>query len=96
MGRKSWDKLSKEEQAMVMDAASEAKRFKRDQLALLERQWLEASKKAGMQVNEVSLAERERMAVRLKPVIDRQNEKVGEDFARQFYAETKKQRVAAK
>lgn len=96
MGRKSWDKLSKDEQAMVVAAAVEAKQFKRQQLAELEKQWLETVKKAGMQVNEVSLAERERMAVRLKPVIDRQNERVGEDFARQFYAETKKQRVAAK
>jgi len=96
MGRKSWDKLSKDDQALVMAAATEAKQFKRQQLALLEKQWLEGARKAGMLVNEVSLAERERMAERLKPVIDRQNERVGEDFARQFYAETRKQRVAAK
>ncbi|VTU38323.1 Extracytoplasmic solute receptor protein YiaO [Variovorax sp. PBL-H6] len=96
MGRKSWDKLSKDEQAMVMSAAGEAKAFKRQQLATLEKQWLESVKKVGMQVNEVTLAERERMAARLKPVIDRQNERVGDEFARQFYAETAKQRVATK
>ena len=96
MSRKTWDRLSKDEQAMVTAAAAEAKQFKRQQLAALEKQWLEQVKKAGMQVNEVPLAERERMAVRLKPVIERQNERVGEDFARQFYAETQKQRLAAK
>ena len=42
--------------------------------------------------------QRQRMAVQLKPVIDRQNERVGEDFAKQFYAEVQKLRtgVAAK
>jgi hypothetical protein len=47
-----------------------------------------------MQVNDVSLPERQRMAVQLKPVIDRQNERVGEEFANQFYAEVQRVRAA--
>ena len=95
MGRKSWDRLSKDEQAMVMAAAGEAKAWKRANLGAMEAAMLETVKKAGMQVNEVGLAERQRMAAQLKPVIDRQNERVGEDFARAFYVETEKVRAAA-
>jgi hypothetical protein len=36
------------------------------------------------------------MAAQLKPVIDRQNERVGEDFAQRFYAEVQRVRGAAK
>lgn len=96
MGRKTWDKLSKEEQSQVLAAANEAKLFKRQKLAELEKQWLDQVTKAGMNVNIVPLPERQRMAVRLKPVIERQNERVGESFAHQFYAEMQKQRPAAK
>jgi len=86
MGRKTWDRLLKDEQATVMAAADEAKAWKRQTLKTMEAQMLATVKKAGMQVNDVSLAERQRMAAQLKPVIDRQNEKVGEDFAHRFYA----------
>lgn len=95
MGRKSWDKLSKDEQALVVAAANEAKAWKRQQLKSMEADMLATVKKGGMQVNDVSLAERQRMAVQLKPVIDRQNERVGEDFAKAFYAEVLKARAAA-
>jgi TRAP-type C4-dicarboxylate transport system substrate-binding protein len=92
MGRKTWDKLSKEDQAIVLAAANEAKLWKRRELPHMEAGMLETVKKAGMQVNDVSLPERQRMAAQLKPVIDRQNERVGEDFAKQFYAEVQKVR----
>lgn len=94
IGRKSWEKLSKDEQAVVIAAANEAKVWKRQQLKSMEAGMLDTVKKAGMQVNEVSLAERQRMAKQLKPVIDRQTERVGEDFGRQFYAEVQKVRGA--
>ncbi len=88
IGRKTWERLSKEEQSAVLAAADEAKRWKRESLKDLEAQMLDTVKKGGMQVNDVSLAERQRMAERLKPVIERQNERVGDEFAGQFYAET--------
>lgn len=96
MGRKTWDRLSREEQAMVVAAANDAKQWKRQGLAGIQAGMLDMVKKAGMQVNDVSLAERQRMALQLKPVIDRQNERVGEEFARQFYAEVQRIRAAAK
>ena len=88
IGRKTWERLTKDEQSAVLAAADEAKRWKRESLKDLEAQMLDTVKKGGMQVNDVSLAERQRMAERLKPVIERQNERVGDEFARQFYAET--------
>jgi tripartite ATP-independent transporter DctP family solute receptor len=94
IGRKSWDKLGKDEQATVMAAANEAKQWKRQALKTMEGAMLETVRKAGVQVNDVSLAERQRMAVQLKPVIDRQNERVGEDFAKAFYADVQKVRAA--
>ena len=96
MGRKSWDKLSKADQATVTAAATEAKQWKRQQLKTMEGGMLNVVKAAGVQVNDVSLAERQRMAAQLKPVIDRQNERVGEDFAQRFYAEVQRVRGAAK
>jgi TRAP-type transport system periplasmic protein len=92
MGRKSWEKLSKDDQKLVMDAATEAKLWKRQALKQMEGSMLATVKKAGMVVNDVSLAERQRMAAQLKPVIDRQNERVGEDFAKAFYAEVQRVR----
>lgn len=96
MGRKTWDRLNKADQATVQAAAQEAKFWKRQQLAAMEAAWTETVKKAGMVVNAMSLAERQRMAERLKPVVDRQNERVGEEFAKQFYAEVAKLRSAKK
>ena len=96
MGRKTWDKLSKEDQAAVMAAATEAKQWKRANLPRMEAAMLDTVKQAGMVVNDVSLAERQRMAAQLKPVIDRQNERVGEDFAQKFYADVQKLRVASR
>lgn len=94
MGRKTWERLSKEEQAQVTAAANDAKQWKRQNLQGIEAGMVELVRKAGMQVNEVSLAERQRMAAQLKPVIDRQNERVGEAFAAQFYAEVQRVRSA--
>jgi tripartite ATP-independent transporter DctP family solute receptor len=92
IGRKSWEKLSKADQATVVAAATEAKQWKRQALKTMEASMLDTVKKAGVQVNDVSLAERQRIAVQLKPVIDRQNERVGEDFAQRFYAEVQRVR----
>ncbi|MCX7247823.1 MAG: DctP family TRAP transporter solute-binding subunit [Burkholderiales bacterium] len=94
MGRKTWDRLSKDEQVTVMVAANEAKVWRRQNFKTIEGQMFDTVKAAGMQINEVSLGERQRMATQLKPVIDRQNERVGEDFARQFYAEVVRVRNA--
>lgn len=96
MGRKTWDRLSRADQALIMAAANEAKQWKRANFQSMEAGMLDVVKKAGMQVNDVPLAERQRMAVQLKPVIDRQNERVGEDFAAKFHAEVQRVRAAAK
>ena len=94
MGRKTWERLSKDEQGLVVTAANEAKAWKRQNFKAIEGQMFDTVKAAGMQINDVSLGERQRMATQLKPVIDRQNERVGEDFARQFYAEVVRVRNA--
>lgn len=94
MGRKTWERLSKDQQAIVMAAANEAKAWRRQNFKAIEGQMFDTVKAAGMLINEVSLAERQRMATQLKPVIDHQNERVGEDFARQFYAEVVRVRNA--
>jgi tripartite ATP-independent transporter DctP family solute receptor len=93
ISRKTWDRLSKDEQAMVSAAATEAIAFKRQSLGKFETQMLETVRKAGMVVNEVPLAERQRMAAQLQPVIERQKERAGEEFSRQFYAEVERVRA---
>lgn len=96
IGRKAWERLNKADQAIVQAAAQEAKIWKRQQLTAMEAGWTETVKKAGMVVNAMSLPERQRMAERLKPVVDRQNERVGDAFAKDFYAEVAKLRGAKK
>lgn len=53
---------------------------------------LEALKKAGMQINDIAPAERERMKEKAKPVIDKYSKDIGEPLVKEVYAEIDKAR----
>ena len=92
ISRKSWDKLTKDEQAILLAAAKEAQAYQRkvsrdaQDVAL-------ANLKKTMQYDELPAAEVARIRAKLKPVIDKYSANVGSDFAKQVYAEIDKVRA---
>jgi tripartite ATP-independent transporter DctP family solute receptor len=69
--KKVWDALSADEKKAVQDAASEAAKYQRQVNRDKAASDLEALKKAGMQVTELSAAEQNKLRDRLKPVVDK-------------------------
>jgi tripartite ATP-independent transporter DctP family solute receptor len=69
--KKVWDALSADEKKAVQDAASEAAKYQRQVNRDKAASDLEALKKAGMQVTELSAAEQNKLRDKLKPVVDK-------------------------
>jgi TRAP-type transport system periplasmic protein len=67
--KKVWDTLSADEKKILQDAAVEAGRFQRQVNREAAAGQLDALKKAGMQVTELSPAEQAKLRARLEPVI---------------------------
>lgn len=92
VSKKLWDTLSAAEKKIFTDAAGEATAFQR-QLSRGQADAAQADlKKAGMEVNEVSPAEIQRMRDKVKPVIAKHTEKIGDDIVKELYAEIAKVR----
>ena len=93
ISKKTWDRLNKDEQQILLDAAKESavyqRKFSRDaQDASL------ATLKKTMEYTELPPAEIAKIRAKLKPVIDKYSNNVGADFAKQVYAEVDKVRAA--
>jgi TRAP-type C4-dicarboxylate transport system substrate-binding protein len=91
VSKKTWDRLNKDEQQVLLDAAKESavfqRKFSRDaQAAAL------ATLKQKMEYTELPPAELAKIRTKLKPVIDKFSAQVGADFAKQVYAEIDKLR----
>jgi tripartite ATP-independent transporter DctP family solute receptor len=91
ISKKTWDRLNKDEQQVLMSAAKEAeayqRKFSRDaqDVAL-------ANLKKTMEYTELPPAETAKIRTKLKPVIDKYSATVGADFAKQVYSEIDKVR----
>lgn len=93
MSKKTWDRLNKDEQQVLLDAAKESavyqRKFSRDaQDASL------ANLRKTMEYTELPPAEIAKVRAKLKPVIDKYSAQVGADFAKQVYSEVDKVRAA--
>ncbi|HYQ99878.1 MAG TPA: TRAP transporter substrate-binding protein [Casimicrobiaceae bacterium] len=91
ISKKTWDRLNKDEQQILLDAARESaafqRKFSRDaQAASL------ANLKKTMEYTELPPAEIAKIRTKLKPVIDKFSAQVGADFAKQVYGEIDKVR----
>lgn len=91
ISKKSWDKLSKDEQKIIQDSANEARDFQRSASRAQEAKTAEEIKKTS-QVNEVPPAEIAKMRDKVKPVVDKFTKDVGEAFVKEAYAEIDKVR----
>ena len=93
ISKKTWDRLNKDEQDVLLAAAKEAQVYQRkvsrdaQDVAL-------ANLKKTMEYSELPPAEIAKIRTKLKPVIDKFSANVGADFAKQVYAEIDKVRAA--
>ena len=83
--KKFWDGLNAADQATLRAAAIEATAFERQTSRELNSKLRAELVRLGMQVDDVSDAERQRMAAKLQPVIAKHAAAVGEDVTRQFH-----------
>jgi len=94
VSKKLWDQLSPDEKKIMTDAAAEATVYQRQVSQSQAEGALADLKKSGMQVTEFSPAEMQRLRDKVKPVIEKNSAKVGEDAVKEVYAELAKLRGA--
>lgn len=85
----SWDKLTNDEQDIILSAAKEAQQFQRKLARISSGDSLTNLKKT-MSVNTLSPAELTSIRTKLKPVIDKYSEMVGPSLVNSLYAELDK------
>jgi len=83
--KKFWDKLSAADKALMQEASREATLYQRQTSRELNGKARAELGKAGMQINDVSDAERQRMREKLQPVIAKHQAAVGEETAKAFF-----------
>lgn len=91
VSKKTWDRLNKEEQDIVMAAAKESALYQRKVSRDAQDSAL-ANLRKTMEYTELPPAEVAKIRTKLKPVIDKYSASVGADFAKQVYTELDKVR----
>ena len=71
MSKKFWDSLNPAEQKIITEAAAESTVYQRQQARLQDVTALDAVKKGGMQVTELSAAELAKFREKMKPVLEK-------------------------
>lgn len=84
--KKFWDRLSDADKALMQEAAREATLYQRQASRDLNAKARDALVKEGMQVNEISDAERQHMREKLQSVVAKYQKIVGEETANEFFA----------
>ena len=93
--KKTWDKLSPAEQKILKDSAVEAAVWQRKVARDEATKVLDAAKKAGMTIHELSAADVAALREAAKPVLAKHAKLIGEDFVNEVNAELAKMRSAA-
>ena len=78
ISKKYWDTLSADEKKIISDAAVEAAKYERQQARDQATTALDSIKKSGVQVTELSAAEMAKLRDRMKPVIEKHGNAIGE------------------
>ncbi|MGC3964217.1 MAG: TRAP transporter substrate-binding protein [Rhodocyclaceae bacterium] len=92
ISKKLWDQLNADERKIIVDAANEATAFQRKLSRDSDQAAIDALKKNGMQVNEVSAAEMARFRDKVKPVVAKAAQNIGEATVSELNAEIAKAR----
>lgn len=91
MSKKTWDKLNKEEQDVIMSAAQESATYQRKISRDAQERSL-ASIRKSMEVFELPPEEIARIRENLKPIVDKHSAGVGQEFAKFVFSEFEKLR----
>ena len=92
VGKKLWDDLSPQEQAILREAAIEARDHQRKVSREMEKTAVDELKRDGMEVTELPAAEVEKMRERVRPVIQKHKQEIGAEFVDAMYAAVAKVR----
>jgi tripartite ATP-independent transporter DctP family solute receptor len=92
ISKKTWDRLNKDEQQILLDAAKESQVYQR-QVSRDAQDTALAVLKTKMEYNELPPAEIAKIRTKLKPVIEKYSANVGADFSKQVFAEIEKVRA---
>ncbi|WP_096200524.1 TRAP transporter substrate-binding protein [Bacillus sp. FJAT-45350] len=88
-----WDKLTEQERSIVQEAANEASLYQREVNRAMEEETIEYLTKDNLiEVNELSLEEREKMQELTQPIVDKYSKEIGEDLVNEFIEEINKLR----
>ena len=90
--KKTWDKMSEDEHRILQEAATEATAYERKVSRETNVAALEKLKKDGMTVTEFPASETARMREKLKPVVDKYAQEIGEPLMKEMLAEIDKVR----
>jgi tripartite ATP-independent transporter DctP family solute receptor len=93
ISKKTWDRLNKDEQQILLDAAKESAVYQRQLSRDAQAKALEVLK-TKMEYSELPPAEIAKLRTKLKPVIEKYSANVGPDFSKQVFAEIEKVRAA--
>lgn len=96
MSKKFWDRLTPDEQKIIVEAANETKDYQRATMRAYETKALEELKAKGMQVTTLTEAEMTKMNEKLKPVWTKFSKEFGEQAANDLLADVKKVRSQKK
>ena len=91
ISKKTWDRLNKQEQDILVAAAKESQAYQR-QVSREAQDKALASLRTKMEYNDLPAAEVAKIRIKLKPVLDKYSANVGQDFAKQVFAEIDKVR----
>ncbi|MFT4171172.1 MAG: TRAP transporter substrate-binding protein [Rhodocyclaceae bacterium] len=92
VSKKLWDQLSPEERKIIQDAATEATAYQRKLSRDSDQAAIDALRKNGMQINEVSAAEMARFRDKVKPVVAKAAQTIGEATVNELNTEITKAR----
>jgi TRAP-type transport system periplasmic protein len=96
MSKKFWDRLTPDEQKIIMEAANETKDYERKLIRAYDAKALEELKAKGMQVTTLPEAETAKLREKTKPVWTKFSKEFGESSVNELLAELNKVRSAGK
>ena len=88
--KKWWASLTPEQQKTVQKVAEDTRTFQRTQELQQAGEVVSQLKAKGMSVTEMPAAELDKIRAAVQPVIDKNSETIGSEFAQSFYGELKK------
>ncbi|HEX2138024.1 MAG TPA: TRAP transporter substrate-binding protein DctP, partial [Microvirga sp.] len=93
VSKRTWDKLSAEEQKILQDAATETTGYQRKLAREEVTKVLDQLKKEGMTIHELPPGEITKLQEKAKPVVEKYKKDLGEEFVAELYAEVDKVRA---